>query len=194
MKLLGTHGKKFWTFTSAGVLLLLGRGVTLYIFTNKRVCTNTMYGSGLVDLLITNANILASLSGARRGFMPPVLEANKQSFEYCNSKIISTSLTARNGNAHLLTKQTPLNNSSSISSKTHAKINLWLDEFFVFGKVCVPPSAIYDDMTRLPCSNGSSAVLVALGRFFKLYFSKMMNTWIFSLSNFMHLVIYTANA
>ena len=75
-----------------------------YIFTSQRVCTNTMYRSGLVDLLITNANILASLSGTRRGFMPPVLEANKQSFEYCNSKIISTSLTARNGNAHLQNK------------------------------------------------------------------------------------------
>ena len=101
MKLLGTHGKEFWTCTG------WGHSFASYIFTSQRVGTNTMYRwarSGLVNLFITNANMKASLSGACHGYMPPVLKVNKQSFEYCNSKIISTSLTARNGNAHLQNK------------------------------------------------------------------------------------------
>ena len=81
---------------------------TFYQPDSQTVCFDTIYKSGLVDQLITNDNMkgfgLASLCGARPGYMPHVLKTNKQSFEYCNSKIISTSLTARNGNAHLQNK------------------------------------------------------------------------------------------
>ena len=43
---------------------------------------NSMYRLGLVDMLVTHANIkgfsLTSLSGVRRGFMPPQLKTKKQ--------------------------------------------------------------------------------------------------------------------
>ena len=48
------------------------------IFRSPRVCTSTMYKSGLVDMLVTHANIegfgLTPLSWDRRGYMPPLLK------------------------------------------------------------------------------------------------------------------------